>query len=71
MSEIAREELQSILNECADCGDMEHHGDVEDYEADMFKGHLFTMAKQATLVQYLEFMLKTFLTVNGSLALSH
>ena len=26
---------------------MEHHGDVEDYEADMFKGHLYTLAKQA------------------------
>lgn len=47
LAEIAREELKDILNECADCGDMEHHGDVEDYEADMFKGHLFTMAKQA------------------------
>jgi hypothetical protein len=47
LAEIAREELKSILNECAECGDMEHHGDVEDYEADMFKGHLFTMAKQA------------------------
>lgn len=47
MAEIARQELKKILNECADCGHMEHHGDVEDYEADMFKGHLFTMAKQA------------------------
>jgi len=47
MAEIAREELKKILKECADCGDMEHHGDVEDYEADMFKGHLYTMAKQA------------------------
>lgn len=47
LAEIAREEALSILKECAECGDMEHHGDVEDYEADMFKGHLYTMAKQA------------------------
>ena len=47
LAEITREEAISILKECAECGDMEHHGDVEDYEADMFKGHLFTMAKQA------------------------
>lgn len=46
LAEIIKEEYQA-LNECWDCGDMEHHGDVEDYEADMFKGHLYTMAKQA------------------------
>lgn len=46
LAEIAKEELKMLL-ECGECGDMEHNGDVEDYEADMFKGHLYTMAKQA------------------------
>ena len=46
LAEIIKEEYQS-LNECWDCRDSEQHGDVEDYEADMFKGHLYTLAKQA------------------------
>ena len=46
LAEIAREELKMLL-ECGECGDMEHDNDVEDYEADMFKGHLYNMAKQA------------------------
>ena len=46
LAEIIKEEYQS-LTECWDCRDMEQHGDVEDYEADMFKGHLYTLAKQA------------------------
>jgi hypothetical protein len=46
LAEIIKEEYEA-LTECGECGDMEHSGDVEDYEADMFKGHLYTMAKQA------------------------
>ena len=46
LAEIIKEEYQS-LTECWDCRDTEQNGDVEDYEADMFKGHLYTMAKQA------------------------
>lgn len=49
MAEIAREELKSLLenHDMDHMGHMEYHHDVEDYEADMFKGHLYTMAKQA------------------------
>jgi hypothetical protein len=46
LAEIAREELQSILKECGECGDMQHNPDVEDYEADMVKSHLMSMSKQ-------------------------
>jgi len=48
LAEIAREELKDILEEMH-CGQphMDHSGDDEDYEADMFKGNLFTMARQA------------------------
>lgn len=47
LAEIAKEELKTLLECHEKYDDMEHHGDVEDYEADMFKGHLYTMAKQA------------------------